>query len=173
MAAADTSLFDIFMKDQADKPAPEEIPTISKAEVATQEAKADSVVEEHAVAEADAAAAADAMVQDVPPAPKEKKPRKPRKSKGVKKTQHDKTEKEAKATTDKIESRHCPGYSMLRVERDKIDRSRLALLRKNEARAAQGKPAPTVCSILNDRLIEFYTDVAGQFDSRFGKYLKS
>lgn len=35
-----------------------------------------------------------------------------------------------------------------------------------------GKPAPTVCSILNDRLIEFYIEVGKQFHDRFGKYLQ-
>lgn len=70
------------------------------------------------------------------------------------------------------ETRHCPGYSMLRVERDKLERSRLALVRRNETRAAQGKPAPTVCSILNDSLIEFYANISAQFNTRFGKYLQ-
>lgn len=114
-----------------------------------------------------------------------RKPRAPKKASGgssVKKGHHDKTTKEAVAAAaatpvinvnPQPESRHCPGYSMLRVERDKIERSRQALIRKNETRASQGKPAPTVCSILNDTLIEFYSDVSTQFDARFGKYLKN
>ena len=86
---------------------------------------------------------------------KEKKPRKPREHvKKVKKAQHDKTAKEAAQTPTPTPSpveltppvpakpapptRHCPGYSMLRVERDKIERSRVALVHKNTVRAAQG-----------------------------------
>lgn len=64
----------------------------------------------------------------------------------IKKTKHDKTAKAAKVVAApppppppvQSEARHCPGYSMLRVERDKIERSRVALARKNENRAAQG-----------------------------------
>ena len=109
-----------------------------------------------------------------PEAPKAKKA-KPK----VKKARHDKTAKEVVRTptpvpalVERVETRHCPGYGMLRVERDKIERSRVALTRRNETRAAQGKPAPTICSMLNDRLIEFYADISAQFNTRFGKYLQ-
>jgi outer membrane biosynthesis protein TonB len=100
-----------------------------------------------------------------PPKKKKKSAPKPKKAKEVVRTP-------TPIPPTQSETRHCPGYSMLRVERDKLERSRVALVRRNETRAAQGKPAPTVCSILNDRLIEFYTDMSTQFNTRFGKYLQ-
>lgn len=74
-------------------------------------------------------------------------------------------------------TRHSPGYSLLRVERDRIDRALVSLRAKNEHRVANSsaagkKPPTTVCSILNDALIEFYEETQGKFMARFGRYLE-
>jgi hypothetical protein len=169
---ADASLFDIFMATAATT---EPVPDVAVAEttttsVAIQEAPAATAPEVLETVELPPAEEA-AGVDEVPK--EEKKKRKPRSSKkGVKKTKTDKTAKESKHDSSaQPETRHSPGYSMLRVERDKIERSRLALVKKNETRAAQGKPAPTVCSILVDSLIDFYNEVQALYDTKFGKYL--
>ena len=71
-------------------------------------------------------------------------------------------------------TRRAPGYSLLRMERDRIDRALQSLRRKAEHRlaAAGGKrPTTTVCSILNDALVEFYVDEKTKFETKFGRYL--
>jgi len=60
------------------------------------------------------------------------------------------------------------------VERDRIARAIVSLRKKNEHRveAAGGKkPPPTVCSILNDALLEFYIGVQQDFNAKFSRYL--
>lgn len=70
--------------------------------------------------------------------------------------------------------RHPPGYSLLKAERDRIERALIALQRKASARqSATGskRPPTTVCSILTHDLIEFLKDERRKFNERFGRYL--
>jgi hypothetical protein len=64
--------------------------------------------------------------------------------------------------------RHAPGYSLLRVERDRMDRAIASLHHKAES----GKSTTSVCGILTSSLIEFYDDERRRFANKFGRYLK-
>lgn len=86
----------------------------------------------------------------------------------------DEDEEESSSSLAAEPTRHAPGYSLLRVERDRIDRALLSLRRKadNRMSASGGKKVQTtVCSILNDALIEFFTDEKNRFEAKFGRYL--
>jgi hypothetical protein len=107
---------------------------------------------------------------EVPPkktAPKKAPPKKPVED----------ADEDADESPEPSQIRHSPGYSLLRVERDRIERALVSLRNKNEHRAtntaSNGKrPTTTVCSILNDALIEFYEEVQGKFMARFKRYLE-
>ena len=71
------------------------------------------------------------------------------------------------AAGDSAEKRHFPGYSMLKVESDKLDRVLTGLERKKENRESEGKTDPTVCGMFNKRLLKFFQDVRRDFDAEF------
>ena len=86
-----------------------------------------------------------------------------KKSSGKDKHSFDKT-----TTSD---GRHPPGYTMLKSESDKIDRTIATLIKKKESRAASGRPFPSVCGMFNDNLLKFFKGVRRDFDSEFDEYM--
>jgi hypothetical protein len=74
--------------------------------------------------------------------------------------------------------RHPPGFSMVKAERDRIDRALTALRRRVATKAEKDKqkgkkPTTTVCSILNAALIKFYTKTRKDFETEFNDYLET
>lgn len=68
--------------------------------------------------------------------------------------------------------RHAAGYTILRIERDKIARTLAHLIKRKASRETVGKVPPTVCSMLNDMLIRFYERTSADFDREFANYIK-
>jgi outer membrane biosynthesis protein TonB len=73
--------------------------------------------------------------------------------------------------------RHPPGFSMVKAERDRIDRALTALKRRVATRADKDKlkgkkTTTTVCSILNASLIKFYSRIRTDFETEFNEYLE-
>ncbi len=172
-AAPRTKDQDVPLTEKAEQ----EVPTTKKDEGESEDKK---VEDDDQQRKRPAVAVASEDDDDVPDRAPEKKKQKKQKQK---RTIVASSSKKAAAPRDKdatsfkkggaAEVRHSPGYSMLKVERDKIERSMQTLMRKNETRIEQGKPTPTVCSILNDRLVEFYGEMADHFDRCFGKYIQN
>lgn len=88
----------------------------------------------------------------------------------------------AKADGDKpagpVPERHAPGFSMIKAERDRIDRALTALKRRVASKAEKDlskgkKPVTTVCRILNVSLIKFYSKIREDFQAEFSEYLEA
>lgn len=103
-----------------------------------------------------------------PPKAEAEAPKKKKKAPQPKKEPSEKTAKDAAAAEPQ---RHLPGFALLRVERDRIDRVRAAISGKIKKRSEDGKSVG-VCGILNDQLLKFYDGVRADFVKEFGKYLK-
>lgn len=73
----------------------------------------------------------------------------------------------------KTVTRKQPGYSMIKLEEERLRSSLDALLhkRKQREKANGGSGLTSTCSVLANNLIEFYEDMINQFDRKFGRYI--
>ena len=97
-------------------------------------------------------------------------------SSAKKKKQSETAGGETKQSTSSSERRPS-GYTTAKAERDRILRALSALKKrvahKIEKDKQKGKKSTTsVCSILNNALIKFYTTLLGQFEEEFKEYLE-